>query len=196
MVISLEPSDEAEALPFPQAPRVPMSAAAATLVARIRVSRLFMVINLSAEFLHGGSLPGPAGRGRCNGCVPFVRSPAVNGLVIAVAAANFAAGDLLTWRRAEGPPLNQGAIQLRLGCRYTGIFNVVQDAVRPPLAHFVVRKGDGSKSRPQGVCNDFEIVDPDNGNVLRNAQSQGSGRLVDAHGNPVTEAEQGRGRSG
>ena len=54
MVISLEPSDEAEALPFPQAPREPMSAAAATLVARIRVTRLFMVVNLSAEFLHGG----------------------------------------------------------------------------------------------------------------------------------------------
>jgi hypothetical protein len=53
MVISLEPSDEAEALPFPQAPKEPMSAAAATLVARIRVNRLFMV-NLSADFLHGG----------------------------------------------------------------------------------------------------------------------------------------------
>ena len=53
MVISLEPSDEAEALPLPQAPRVPMSAAAAMLVARIRVNRLFMMVNLSADFARG-----------------------------------------------------------------------------------------------------------------------------------------------
>ena len=53
MVISLEPSDVAEALPLPQAPREPTSAAAATLVARIRVNRLFMMVSLSAEFVRG-----------------------------------------------------------------------------------------------------------------------------------------------
>src|SRR6478736_8557504 len=53
MVISLEPADGAEALPLPQAPRDPTRAAAATLVARIRVNRLFMMVNLSAEFGRG-----------------------------------------------------------------------------------------------------------------------------------------------
>ena len=42
MVISLEPSEVAEALPLPQAPRLPIRAAAVMLVARIRVNRLFM----------------------------------------------------------------------------------------------------------------------------------------------------------
>jgi hypothetical protein len=53
MVTSFEPSDVAEALPLPQAPRVPTSAAAAMLVARIRVNLLFMMVNPSAEFVRG-----------------------------------------------------------------------------------------------------------------------------------------------
>jgi hypothetical protein len=53
MVISLEPSVVADELPFPQAPKVPRRAAAAMLVARIRVNRLFMMVNPSAEFVRG-----------------------------------------------------------------------------------------------------------------------------------------------
>jgi hypothetical protein len=53
MVISLVPSVVAEALPLLQAPRPPTRAAAATLVARIRVNRLFMILNLSADFVRG-----------------------------------------------------------------------------------------------------------------------------------------------
>src|SRR5688500_2658154 len=111
--------------------------------------------------------PGPPGRGRCNGCVPFYADPPAD-----LSADRpggwwcFVCGGVLPKtpcclrrRRAYRAPLDQGAFQLGLRCGSPRMFNIVQDAVDGPAPHLVVRQGHGGEAGPEGIRNELKVVD-------------------------------------
>src|SRR5690625_3255482 len=99
-----------------------------------------------------------------------------------------------SWWFGYGGAADQGAVHEQWSRRFLGYaLELGQELLNGPCAHLVVRESHRCEAWKQPVGDDFLVVEADDRDVFRNAQTNFSGGSVGAHRHPIVVAEQGSG---